>query len=520
MLRLLLLIISIITFTQVARAQYFQFSQYDFAPQRINPALVASSDYAHLDLIYRNQNVAEDLSIKSTAISMDYPLIGRNGGSRWGGIGVAFLDDRSGEAGIFKINEVAFTSAINTFISRNQTLSLGVKVLYQTRRLSLDALYTGSQYIPERGFDLSVSQGENIADLNRNILTFSGGLHWQINNRKGDKLGYAGLSFFDINKPEENFFSEGSSLSTTAIASFGLKIYKKDALSIFPEMLLTRAAAQNTLNLGTVSTYELSDLNQHRGKVHLITKYVVGKYGIAGIQFEKENYKVGFSYDFPLSKQIANNGAIEFGVEIKTLVKSKNKYKRTKTRNRKPRKSRGSKIGKKVTKPLKERYPKKDEQEESEKESLRQEIENVMEESPQDDKKVERDSVDLSAKAGKLDRTPLIPEKTRVSFHFRFESSELDDKSKIYLQELAQILKQDPYLKVSIIGHTDALGAEAYNMKLSIQRAEVVKALLVGEGIAKDRIIAIGQGETQPIESNDSKAGRSKNRRVEFIMSY
>ena len=66
------------------------------------------------------------------------------------------------------------------------------------------------------------------------------------------------------------------------------------------------------------------------------------------------------------------------------------------------------------------------------------------------------------------------------------------------------------------VGHTDSVGTDAYNQKLSIRRAEAVKAYLQAKGIEANRIYTEGKGEKQPVDSNKTAAGRAKNRRVEI----
>lgn len=66
------------------------------------------------------------------------------------------------------------------------------------------------------------------------------------------------------------------------------------------------------------------------------------------------------------------------------------------------------------------------------------------------------------------------------------------------------------------VGHTDADGSDAFNQKLSVRRAEAVKAYMVSKGIEANRIYTEGKGEKQPVADNKTKDGKAKNRRVEI----
>lgn len=83
------------------------------------------------------------------------------------------------------------------------------------------------------------------------------------------------------------------------------------------------------------------------------------------------------------------------------------------------------------------------------------------------------------------------------------------------LNELVEFMKLKPSVTIEISGHTDDVGDDASNLKLSQQRADAVKAYLAGKGIAKDRVVAVGYGETRPVASNDTPEGRQENRRTE-----
>jgi outer membrane protein OmpA-like peptidoglycan-associated protein len=102
--------------------------------------------------------------------------------------------------------------------------------------------------------------------------------------------------------------------------------------------------------------------------------------------------------------------------------------------------------------------------------------------------------------------------------HFDTNMSDVKPESKAALDEIAKLLGKDPALKLFVVGHTDGTGAVDANMKLSQARAEsVVRALTGSYGIAPARLRGQGVGPFAPIASNDSEAGRAKNRRVELV---
>lgn len=86
------------------------------------------------------------------------------------------------------------------------------------------------------------------------------------------------------------------------------------------------------------------------------------------------------------------------------------------------------------------------------------------------------------------------------------------------LDHAAQTLAQLPDTEVRVLGHTDSLGSELHNLRLSIQRAETVMDYLRSRGISLGRLMADGRGEAEPIDDNNTEAGRTRNRRVELIV--
>lgn len=102
------------------------------------------------------------------------------------------------------------------------------------------------------------------------------------------------------------------------------------------------------------------------------------------------------------------------------------------------------------------------------------------------------------------------------SLNFDFDKSNVKPQYYDLLKNIKEFVEQNNY-ELTIVGHTDSIGSNAYNFKLSRRRAESVKAKLLEFGLSEDRIIGIeAMGEEQPIATNATREGRAQNRRVEF----
>jgi OOP family OmpA-OmpF porin len=99
---------------------------------------------------------------------------------------------------------------------------------------------------------------------------------------------------------------------------------------------------------------------------------------------------------------------------------------------------------------------------------------------------------------------------------FDFDKSALKPAGRASLDELIGKIKGINLEVIIAVGHTDSVGSNSYNQKLSVKRSESVKAYLVSKGIEKNRVYTEGKGETQPVADNKTSDGRAKNRRVEI----
>lgn len=112
---------------------------------------------------------------------------------------------------------------------------------------------------------------------------------------------------------------------------------------------------------------------------------------------------------------------------------------------------------------------------------------------------------------------PAAPQKLVLEgVNFDFDKATLRQEDVSDLDKNVEALKAWGDVNIEVAGHTDSMGSDAYNMKLSQRRAEAVRNFLISRGVAADRLTAKGYGESQPVADNATEEGRFKNRRVEL----
>ncbi|MBI1769977.1 MAG: PorP/SprF family type IX secretion system membrane protein [Bacteroidetes bacterium] len=494
--------------------QYFQFSQYNFTPTRVNPGWLGLTKFVTVDFDYRNQKTGGDFSINSNFFAVAYPLVRQSTGTPWAGVGISLMDDRSG--GIFKTQEASLSYAVNISTGKYESLSIGFRGLMRSQRIDYSGLVTGSQYIDGRGFDPSIFNGENAGNLNIRYNTFSTGLLWTKTDRRGSLVSQLDGAIFDFNKPNNSFTDDNSQLASTLVTHGALLLNKKAQLNTYSDVLLTYGSGKAVLNFGARWQYDLNPSSRSlTDKVDLIARYIVGRSGMVGLQFHNEKFSFGLSYDFPVFiKNYGNTGAFEIGLEYRSPVNPKNRKAKSK-QAKKPIQTSKSVTTKKSTmaRPPSLKTLKKDSVS-----KVTSTEGNLPHDSVTSVTIEKNDSINTEAKAGKIKHEPLIIEKITLHFHFEYNSIDLDDETEKFLNDLSATLTENENLKLKITGHTDNRGNEKYNLHLSLKRAEEVKRYLAKTGIDPQRVIVEGKGMSEPLNDNSSEEERSKNRRVEITM--
>lgn len=516
-------LVCIVLNTSNASAQYFQFSQYNFSVQRVNPACVGLTRNAMADFQFRNQRTGGDFHINTNFLSVAYPFVSASTGQAFAGIGLSVLSDRSGP--MFKSQEAAATMAINIPVGRYQRLSLGFKGLARWQQLNTNGLFTGSQYLEGHGFDPALDNGEVPQPFQNSFFTISSGLLWQESDRKGKLQKQFGFSFFDFNQPNPTFL-DGSQdeLPSTIVVHGTWRIYQDNQLGVLPEFLLARSSTKNMLIGGSRFEYALNKQDQ----VDVLIKYAVGRSGIGGIQFHRKIYSIGLSYDFPIGKNAANLGAVEIGFEYRTPVDPRSK--REQARKKKLRKKQPSLAKNKNQPPLKKTEVKNPTTiAKVPAESINIKTSDVgvapldsiikpVEILKYDSVPTPEISTNPEAVAGRINHEPYIIEKITLHFRFEYNSTDLDDETEMFLIELSKSLLANPDQSVRITGHTDNVGTVHLNHRLSLKRAEAVKEYLLKTGVPQERIMTEGKGMDEPLNTNANETERARNRRVEITL--
>lgn len=104
-------------------------------------------------------------------------------------------------------------------------------------------------------------------------------------------------------------------------------------------------------------------------------------------------------------------------------------------------------------------------------------------------------------------------------YYFEFDKAQLRPEAQPKLENAVKVLTENPTVNVTLEGHTDSVGSDAYNQGLSERRANAVNDALVSMGIDASRLTVVGYGEAKPVASNDTAEGRAQNRRVDVIVN-
>ena len=475
-------------------AQEVTFSQYRMAPLSLNPAEVAASPNWRAIAHYRHQQMVGDVGFRSTQFSLVRPLYW--GKRRYAGVGLSVLDDRSAGPGWFRFQRVGLSVAYNVPLKRRQYLSLGLQTRFQSKRITLDDVRTGSQFRPGSGFDPALGSGEAANGWQTSYFSVDAGGQWYAVDRHERTVAYAGLSLFQLNRPRDTFFAPSDPLPVGLNAYGGWPLAAQGRSTVSPELRWQYQAGQHLLNAGIRFAYRLGNYANvpTAPRLEVIPRYTVNRNASLVMQWHQQEYTMGVSYDTDASINASQNplrSAFELVVAWHPPVQPKEKKRRRrkkKVRQAPTTVSRG--ISRVAAQPLASDF--------------------------------QLPPVSRSVASSAVVRDPngsLAVRSLTLAVEFGFNRAALTSVAEEALRDIVGFLQQHPDVGVTLTGHADGVGTPAANEQISWQRARVVRHHLLSEGISDQRIKTMGRGNQEPLYPNTSEALRAKNRRVDISFS-
>ncbi|MEO1653511.1 MAG: PorP/SprF family type IX secretion system membrane protein, partial [Bacteroidota bacterium] len=447
-------------------------------------------DEIQLLFTYRTQPNAEGDNFTHGILSGIYPFLNRNNGNRWGGLGLSIMHDRRGEflhttAGLLAL---AYNVKVKTTETSQNYLSLGLQGGFFQRRLSLTGLTTSSQYL-NGSFDPNLGINEFNENDRQNYGIFSAGGIWYSVDTLNALRGFLGLSIFNINSPESAFYDNvNDDLPLHFTVTGGYRVLNKEKYSIVPNFRWVNRTGNNQVNAGAWLNYKVFRPEQtgflRDGTASLGLWYNFNNAFVGALQWDQPRYFLTLSFDLPTRNTTSvwqGNNAFEITVGLRI-----------------PRKQRRLRI------PVGPVFPQPYQ---------------MAEKKPQSTLVFQRVPVPKSY-------DPVPPPETKPgledgAFRFKFNSNELDDRSKEILDSVSTVLNKYPDAVIDISGHTCDIGRAEANLELSRRRTAAVKKYLVDKyKIEPKRIQTSAFGESRPLVPNLSEANRRINRRVAFKMRF
>ncbi len=469
-----------------AQAQQGNFSLYHQTPFLTNPAMIGTVEDDRVFANFRNQSVSAGENFQTSMLSGYMPF--RVGHHRLG-VGAAFINDRSSD--IVQTNGGMLGLAYSIQVFPRSSLSMGFQGGFFQRSLGFD--FTTDQQYVDGAFDPNANSGESLINRTVGFMTGSGGLHWQWKDVDGQLKAFAGASIFNFNQPNASFITDGQDeVPVSWKFTAGYQAFRQGRFSVMPTLRFVQEAQSNFWNAGTWLGYQLNRVRQQQ--LALGMWYNTNRAGVLSLEYQQENLSIATSYDLPVSSEL--NTALQTGIfEISMSLRIR-----------------------KVKQPTAPIVVEEEMMEEIEEKLAPKPLPLAK---PTEVEKLQSSPMELAAaNLPPVNRQMQLAEKDELSLeknvNFEFQTSDLDQPSREFLNQIASIMQRNEWLKVALIGHSCSVGTEERNRALSLERARVVQDYLQQQGISGNRFIIKGAGESKPITSNATEKGRSVNRRVEF----
>ncbi len=470
--------------TAWAQRPVYTLNQY--TPQLINPAFATYNYKADFSFFHDEVTVAGGEYFNTNSINADYVFVNKETGRKLIGIGINVLGQDSGESDLLKTQQAGLSIATPIQVAKGQFIHFGINATYVNMKTSLEQLSTGSQWIAaEFRYDPTASLGESFVVQQVDYISLSAGALWSW-EKDGHQKARAGISLWDANSPDVSFFEDPSDLPMTFQVHGEAVIYDKRQVQLTPSFYYQRFGQLNSYTaLFSTKLFFVND-NPYdiisSGNLDLIAQYSFNSDASIAVVFNQPKFSMGFSYHFPLGKedQYLQNG-LQIGMTVSKVL-WKPKVKRVKI----------------------------DAVSSTRRFDFDQNSEVTYQKSEVDQMKSQLEELD-HVKAYQFELTK--------DFQFSEGNATLTSESQPFLDEVIQLLEENPAWTLQIIGHTDNVGKKQDNYELSVRRAQAVADYLVEQGFSVDQLIVSGRGDTEPLSKEDSDAAKAQNRRVQFLIN-
>jgi type IX secretion system PorP/SprF family membrane protein len=518
--KLIIVIFSHLLFLEMY-GQDINYSQLHYTAMQVNPAYVGTSDFSSIIMNHRMNRIDLNNRFNYSQITATTSFYNKNTGFRSSGLGVSLFNDNFGALKQFVYQGISVAYSRQVQFTSNSSLGLGVMGGAFINKISPENFTTGSQWIPNRGFNSNLDIGENFDQLRVSYFNSAAGLNYIRSDEEGRNKFNAGVSLYNMNMPDASFMEGEDRRPFYYVAHVNYRWYSTTLFDISSDVLFTSISKVNQVNAGTVISYKLNEGSgsgvKKEGSVDLISRYVLDNYFVLGINFIQPNFIVGFSYDLGYKqgpRQSPVPGTTEFLVSLRKPLGKKRKAVLMDNEFAYPT----------AAQPFQEEAKKPLLQKEAVQEEVLARATDLQEKTQKEEEVVYRQLSHGNALQifedwdGNLDNAPgeLIP--IEKVFQFSFNGAGLNREAEVFLDKLYDELSADPRTKLIVLGHADSIGTETANFSVSRQRADAVLAYLLKKGFDSRRIKAMGKGDREPIAPNDSEMNRALNRRVEFIL--
>ncbi len=290
-----------------------------------NPAYASFDNDLKFIMNYRSQFSAIRQNFKSPVINLVVPMYDKTKTKRWGGLGFSFVSDKAGETGYLSNTGINVSFAYNIIISKKQSVSAALSGGFYRRAINTSGFTTGSQYIPNSGFDPSLPINETLYNQSKSYVDFAAGVIWQYND--GYKLPkyFAGISAFHLNRPNVSFSNFRSELDFRYSFQGGFRLLSREQINITPELTVYYTNKDLRYNIGTKFNFPLSSTKKgvlKNASLSVTPRYISGNIIACNIDFNKNKYSIGFAYEYNTADLSGIAGYLE-GYEIMIMFKKR-----------------------------------------------------------------------------------------------------------------------------------------------------------------------------------------------------